>query len=320
MLSRVADGLYWMSRYVERAENIARFIDVNEKLTEESESTDSPWAPLIYTTGDWPLFAERYQSATRDNVLAFLTFDTDYPNSIAACARLARENARAVRESISSAMWEELNKFYLTMSRAALERDPSYLNYEFYNEVKLACHLFRGVTDATLSRGEGWHFVRLGRLLERADKTSRIVDVKTYGWSSNPDPAQTPAIVQWSTLLHSVSALEMYRRLYGRIRPTKVADFLILDCEFPRSIRYCLRGAESSLHAMTGSSEGTFSNRAEQLVGRLRSQLDFTRIDDILKEGLHEFIDRLQGDFNQIGIAIQESFFEVPVSVHSSDE
>jgi uncharacterized alpha-E superfamily protein len=311
MLSRVADSLYWMSRYVERAENIARFIDVNEKLTDDTASEAEIWAPLIYASGDWPQFVEKYRLSTRENVLTFLTFDTDSQNSIVSCARLARENARAVRESISTPMWEELNKFYLTMSRAAYGREPAYLTYEFFNEVKLSCHLFRGVSDATLSRGEGWHFVRLGRLVERADKTSRIVDVKTYGWTGDSAVENQLAIVHWSSLLHSVSALEMYRRLHGRIRPTNVARFLLLDGEFPRSVRYCLRGAESSLHAMTGTATGNFSNRAEQLIGRLRAQLDYTRIEDILHEGLHDFIDRLQGELNQIGGAIEESFFPV---------
>jgi uncharacterized alpha-E superfamily protein len=309
MLSRVADCLYWMSRYIERAENIARFLDVNQRLAlQPHDVSDDVWAPLIYTTGDWPLFSERYQSPTRENVIQFLTFDDQYPSSIISCLRLARENARTVRESLSTEMWEEINKLYLMVNRAAASPAVDR-SYDFCSEVKLASHLIAGVTDATMSHGEGWHFVRIGRLLERADKTSRILDVKTYGWS----PAQTEksalTIVNWSALLQSVSALEMYRKVHGRIRPTQVAQFLLLDREFPRSIRFCLRRAEESIHSLTGSPQDSFSNRAEQLIGRLRSSLDYTLIDDVLAQSLHSFIDGLQEHFNQIGQAVQDCYF-----------
>lgn len=314
MLSRVADSLYWMSRYIERAENIARFVDVNQAMAlEPGELEVDPWAPLIYASGDWPRFAERYGQATRESVLRFLTLDAEYPNSLVSCTRAARENARTVRESISTPMWEEINKLYLLVNRAVRELSPAELNYEFYNQVKLASQLFVGVTDGTLSHGEGWQFVRLGRLIERADKTSRILDVKTYGWSHDRPPGDVQqTVVQWTALLQSVSGLEMYRKVHGRIRPTDVMEFLLLDREFPRSIRYCLRFAEESLRLMTGSSTGTFANRAEQLLGRLRSGLDYTSIDDVLVDGLHAYIDRLQNQLNQVGDAIRESYFATP--------
>lgn len=314
MLSRVADSLYWMSRYIERAENLARFVDVNQTMALEPDDIHAdPWAPLILATGDWPLFAERYGQTTRDSVLRFLTLDTEYPNSLISCTRAARENARTVRESISTPMWEEINKLYHLVNQAARERSPSDLTYEFFNQVKLASQLFVGVTDGTLSHGEGWQFVRIGRLLERADKTSRILDVKTYGWKGETDPQEVQqVVVQWTALLQSVSALEMYRKTHGRIRPTTVMKFLLLDHEFPRSIRYCLRYAEESMRLMTGSSPGTYANRAEQLLGRLRSGLDYTHIDDVLVDGLHTYIDRLQLQLNQLGEAILASYFAAP--------
>ncbi len=314
MLSRVADNLYWMSRYIERAENIARFVDVNQAVAlEPGDLQDDPWAPLIHATGDWPLFAERYGQTTRESVLRFLTLDPEYSNSLISCTRAARENARTVRESISTPMWEEINKLYLLVNRAARELSPSDLTYEFYSQVKLASQLFVGVTDGTLSHGEGWQFVRLGRLIERADKTSRILDVKTYGWKHTPTPGDVqPTVVQWTAILQSVSALEMYRKVHGRIHPTCVMDFLLLDREFPRSIRYCLRFAEESLRIMTGSTPGTFANRAEQLLGRLRSGLDYTSIDDVLADGLHAYVDKLQVQLNQLGEAIRECFFATP--------
>jgi uncharacterized alpha-E superfamily protein len=181
MLSRVADSVYWMSRYIERAENVARFVDVNLQLMLDlAGDTVEQWRPLVDTTGDRLVFVERYGQATRSNVVDFLTRDTQYPNSIMSCLHLARENARSVREVISSEMWEQVNKFFLMVRQAAsgghIQDDP----HAFFAEVKDASHLFAGITDATMSHNEGWHFSRLGRLLERADKTSRILDVKYF--------------------------------------------------------------------------------------------------------------------------------------------
>jgi uncharacterized alpha-E superfamily protein len=207
-------------------------------------------------------------------------------------------------------MWEELNRFYLLVRDAV--RAGAAGDYEFFAQVKRASHLLIGTTDATMSHGEAWHFARLGRLLERADKTSRIVDVKYFILLPQPDDVgSTLDVVQWSALLRSASALEMYRRIHGRIAPTRVVDFLILDRSFPRSIRYCVGGAERSLHAITGTPDGRFGNRAEQELGRLRSGLDFTSIDDIIARGLHEFVDDVQSGLNRIGQSIFESFFLV---------
>jgi uncharacterized alpha-E superfamily protein len=311
MLSRVADSVFWMARYIERAENVARFIDVNHNLSLElGDELGDQWAPLVYTTGDHKAFFKRYKGATRENVQRFLAFDKDNPNSILSCVSSARENARTAREIISSDMWEELNRFYLLV-RDAVNSGASG-DYEFFAQVKRASNLLIGTTDTTMSHGEAWNFVRMGRLLERADKTSRIVDVKYYILLPQvADVGTTLDVVQWSALLRSASALEMYRRQHGRIQPQKVVDFLLLDRCFPRSFRYCVGGAEESLHAITGTPEGTFGNRAEQQLGRLRSELDFTSIDDIIATGLHEFIDVVQDRLNKTGEAIFESFFQV---------
>lgn len=314
MLSRVADCLYWMSRYIERAENIARFVDVNQAVAlEPGDVLEDPWAPLVLTTGDWALFSERYGQSTRESVLRFLTLDTEYPNSIVSCTRAARENARTVRESISTPMWEEINKLYLLMNRAARELSPEDLTYDFFNEIKLKSQLLIGVTDGTLSHGEGWHFVQIGRMLERADKTSRILDVKTYGWEQQPNPGDVQkTLLQWTALLNSVSALEMYRKVHGRIRPSDVIEFLLLNPDFPRSIRHCVLGAETSLRALTGSSPETSANAAEEQLGRLRSGLEYTSINDILADSLHNYIDRFQLHLNDVALAIYESYFAPP--------
>lgn len=311
MLSRVANSVYWMSRYVERAENVARFIDVNYNLTlGHAETLKEQWAPLVYTTGDQAPFFERYREATRENVVRFLAFDEANSNSILSCLQRARENARTIREVISSSMWEEINKFFHLVRNAARDSLAVEQPYDFCSNVKRSSQLLVGVTDATMSHGEAWHFGRMGRLLERADKTSRIVDVQYFILLPDPhDVGTTLDVVRWSALLKSASALEMYRRVHGRIVPLKVADFLILDRQFPRSIHFCLIKAHSSLARITGSGEGAFRNRSEQRLGLLRSEVDYTDISDIIERGMHEFIDHFQVRLNQIGDSIHTDFF-----------
>lgn len=311
MLSRVADSIFWMSRYTERAENVARFIDVTLNLSLESGlAGQGQWAPLVYTTGDQDLFYEKYGDATQENVIRFLTFEQENPNSILSCLKNARENARTSREMISSQMWEELNKFYLFVREARKDADAIHSPYDFFGKIKQAGYSLEGVTTGTMSHGEPWHFSRLGALVERADKTSRILDVKYYLLLPEIGDVGTPIdIMQWATLLKSASALEMYRKQYGRIDPKLVVEFLILNRDFPRSIHFCVRHAEHSLLAITGGREGTFRNRAEQRLGRMRANLEFLSIEEIMSQGLHEFIDGFQVELNEVGDAIFDTFF-----------
>ncbi|MFO1023057.1 MAG: alpha-E domain-containing protein [Planctomycetales bacterium] len=321
MLSRVADSIFWMSRYLERAENVARFVDVklNMALDLGPEMTDQ-WGPLVQTTGDYKPFIEKYKFASQENVVQFLTFDEENPNSVLSCLRGARENARTIREMISTPMWEELNKFYLMVMNAAQQPHNSIeATFEFFEKIKQAGYVLEGVTEATMSHGEAWHFRRLGRMLERADKTSRIVDVKYFLLLPNASDVGTPLdTLQWTSLLKSVSAFEMYRQIHGRITPTNVANFLILNRDFPRAIRFCVARAEQSMLTITGTAPGTFSNKAEQRLGRLRAGLDYANIDEIIAGGLHEFIDQLQTQLNVVGDAIRESFFETDHSPSQS--
>lgn len=310
MLSRVADSIYWLNRYVERAENVARFIDVNLNLLLDSPvGMAQQWQPLIMTTGDQKIFDQRYGKVTAENVIQFLTFDQDYPNSIMSCVNLARENARSVREIISSEMWEQVNDFYLMVNKASQSQNLAEMS-SFFAEVKMASHLFAGVMDATMSHNEGWHFGQIGRLLERADKTARILDVKYFILlPSAKDVGTTLDELQWMTLLKSASAYEMYRKCQHRITPHSVAEFLILDREFPRSIQFCLIQAERSLYQITGMTPGTWRNPTERTLGRLRSELDYLTIDEITKTGLHEFLDNLQRRLNLVGETMFETFF-----------
>jgi uncharacterized alpha-E superfamily protein len=309
MLSRVAESIYWMSRYFERAENVARFLDVNFRLMLDLPSGMAvQWEALVRITGDYEPFLKRYKGATRETVIQFLTFDTENTNSILSCVRAARENARSVRESISSEMWEQLNRIYFRVGDAAT-RDLDAPE-EFFEEVRLASHLFIGLTDTTMSHNEPWHFARLGRALERADKTSRILDVKYFILLPSITDVGTPLDeIQWTAVLRSASALQVYRQQYGRVSPPRVVEFLVLDPEFPRAMHFCLRRADESLHAISGTPQGSFRNAAEQKLGQLRAELDFTRVSDIMRTGVHEFIDDFQIKLNGIGTAIHDTFF-----------
>ena len=311
MLSRVADSIYWMSRYVERAENVARFIEVNLQLMLDAPSgEDQQWEPLVNTTGDHGAFTKRYGKATQQNVIHFLTFDAENSNSILSCVRAARENARTIREIISSEMWLQLNKFYLMVTAAADNSSAQADPHEFFTEVKNTNHLFNGVAEATMTHGEPWHFFHMGRMLERADKTSRILDVKYFILLRSAQDVGTPFDdIQWAAVLRSASAFEMYRKRHGRISPKDVVEFLLLDREFPRAIHFCLLAARDSLHAISGTPAGTFRHVPEKLLGQLCSDLSFTSVDEIINSGLHEYLDDLQTRMNQVAAGIYETFF-----------
>jgi len=311
MLSRVAESIYWMSRYVERAENVARFIDVNLQLMLDAPAgSDQQWEPLVATTGDHEAFARRYGKATQENVIQFLTFDPENSNSIVSCLRAARENARTVREIISSTMWLQLNKFYLMVNDASAIGAKREASPEFYSEVKLASHLSTGITDATMTHGEAWHFARLGRKLERADKTSRILDVKYFILLRSVQDVGTPFDdLQWAAVLRSASAFEMYRKQHGRLSPIRVVEFLLFDREFPRAIHFCLLAARDSLHAISGTPLGTYRHPPEKRIGQLCSELSYASVDEIVGAGLHEYLDDLQTKLNHVGVGIHERFF-----------
>jgi uncharacterized alpha-E superfamily protein len=311
MLSRVADSIYWMSRYVERAENVARFIEVNLNLMLDSRSDMSQqWLPLVYTTGDHEDFEKRYEAKTQENVIRFLVTDQENPNSVISCVRAARENARSVREIISSEMWIQLNTFYLMLNAISENQHSLEHPSEFVGRVRQGSHLFAGTTDATMSHGEAWHFGRLGRMLERADKTSRILDVKYYILLRSVEDVGTPFDdIQWAALLRSASAFEMYRKKHGRIEPKGVVEFLMLDKEFPRAVLSCLSSAQASLHAISGTPLGAFRHPAEKSLGLLCSELSYAGVEDILKVGLHEYVDGLQSQINEVGAGIFETFF-----------
>jgi uncharacterized alpha-E superfamily protein len=322
MLSRVAETVYWMNRQIERAENVARSVETALDLAIEGTiSQGRLWNAVVCTFGDQADFQARHSVADQANVIMFLSFDPANPNSIASCLHAARENARTVRDLISTPMWEEINKVHLYVQSAA-QRFGGWLHpREFLDEVKRAGQLITGVADATMSHGEAWHFGRLGRLIERADKTSRALDVETFFLQPASAPAETNGVaarpgaddVQWSAVLESASALEMYRKQYGAVSRRNVAEFLIFDRFFPRAMHFCLMKAEESLLAITGGAKGAYTNPAEQRLGRLRAQLDYGAIDEVLAgdDGLHGFIDGFQQRLNRASDATHETFFAI---------
>lgn len=311
MLSRVADSIYWMARYVERAENVARFIQVNLQLMMDSPDYTGPqWEPLVYISGDQDAFSKRYGTPTQDNVLKFLAFDHENPNSIFSCLRAARHNARSIREIISSDMWLQLNKSYLMVGAVASQSLQLDALQDFFEDVKAASHLFNGVTEATMTHGEGWHFCRLGKELERADKTSRILDAKYFILLRSVNDVGTAwDDIQWAAVLRSTSAFEMYRKDCGRISPKGVVEYLLLNRNFPRAIYHCLLCARESLHSISGTEVGSYKNPAEKVLGQLCSELSYASVDEVINHGLHEYLDTLQMKMNQVGSQIHDTFF-----------
>lgn len=309
LLSRVADSIYWMARYIERAENVARFIDVNLNLQIDLPLEPAyQWQPLIDTAGDAEIFKERFGEATEQNVIQFLMFDQDNPNSIFFCLRAARENARSVRETISSEMWEQLNSMYLQVQLQRTTPQHEALP-EILRGIRLACHMFEGITDATMSHNDAWHFLRIGRMMERADKTSRILDVKYFILLPKSANVGTPYDdLHWTAVLKSVSGFEFYRKLHGRISPHNIVEFLVMDGEFPRAIHHCIGTASESLRAITGSCPGSSQYESERLLESLEADLGNTSVERIL-QGLHEYLDGLQTRINAVDDSLLQDFF-----------
>lgn len=317
MISRVADAIYWMSRYLERAENIARFIDVNIKLLLDLDfdGFTQYWEPLILTSGDSEYFYNHYDSANETNVIRFLSFDEGNYNSIISCVRNARENARSIRDSIPSEMWEQINRFYLLVQKNSRKKKIDDLQSFFY-EVKMANHLFIGIADTTMSHDEGWHFSRMGRLIERCDKTSRIMDVKYFQLlKSELEGSSAFDVIQWGALLKSVSAFEMYRKKHHSINHKYIAKFLIFDATFPRSFMYCIANTLHSLQWIT-KEQCQEDSQAVRQARQIYQYLKDHEPEDVLKIGLHQFIDGLQKDLNSLDASIYDTFISTKIYEH----
>jgi uncharacterized alpha-E superfamily protein len=316
MLSRVADSLYWMSRYIERAEDIARIADVNLQLlldlaNQPGADIQQQWNPIISSLEENEFFASLYEKPDGKTAIDFIALQKKNPNSISCCLTHARENARTTREQISSEMWEQINRLYLFVKsdsgRKLLRSSP----YEFFKRIIAGSHLFQGITEATMTHGEGCFFMRAGKFLERADCTSRILDVKYHILlPSGEKVGGNIDTVQWMSVLKSCSALEAYRKIYvSQVAPWRVAEFVITHSGFPRSIRFSVDSLDEALHCISGSSETRYANEVERLSGRLRYDLDYVTIGDIFKQGLHEYLETIQEGLVEISDAMRDTYF-----------
>jgi uncharacterized alpha-E superfamily protein len=328
MLSRVANSLYWMSRYIERAESIARLVDVNLQLLLDFRNLDDAtlnahWMPIVQSSGDEELFRKLHPRTDGQTVTQFLVFQAENPNSIVSSIAQARENARMVRDQITAELWEEINRLYLFLHSPRAPRLWRESPSDFFLTLKNGSLLLQGLTDATIVRNEGWFFIQCGRYLERADKTSRILDVRHASLpahGSTAKPSQADAL-GWSAVLRSCSAWDAYKALHGaEVEPALVAEFLLLSDDFPRSVRFSVRQLNTVLRRISGVPDGRFSNGAEKLAGRLLAELQFSTAEDIFAIGLHDYIDITQGKLNAIGDALFQAYIFQPFHVQEEYE
>jgi uncharacterized alpha-E superfamily protein len=316
MLSRVADSLYWMSRYIERAEHVTRLLDVNLNLMldESAVSADRRWQRLLQALG-----GPKDVSWTGDPYLLTktLSFDTEYDGSILSCIISARENSRHVREQISTEQWHRLNSLYLRVTRpemGALAMASSELPTEFLQQVMVGVHQFQGVSDSTMSHGEGWQFIQVGRYIERAAATALLLEAYHEDLWSHPDRIpEGNEYLEWMGLLRCATAFEAYCKVYtADVTPDRILEFLLLDEEFPHSVRFSIDTLQNALEAIHGEGGKSRAEPLRRLVGRLQSSLSYSSVDEILNgdvvaylrgiqfqcRGIHEMIYELYIDYS----------------------
>jgi uncharacterized alpha-E superfamily protein len=313
MLSRVADSLYWMSRYLERAEHTARLIDVDFelRLDQSPEASSGRWLRLLEA-----LQAPRPEDGKIDatTLTHILTLDKTNSSSIISCVTKARENLRQVREQCSSAMWEQLNRLYLQVNSTTSSETWLLHSYVFFRAVREGAHLFHGVTDSTMSHGEGWQYIQLGRYVERTDAVARLIGAYFGRLPYSADQAvESEEYLEWVGLLKNCAAFEAYCKKYtAELRPLRVAEFLLLNPEFPHSVRFSVDKVHTALQAIAELTE----RKAEQpvrLAGRLRATLSFSQIDEVMASGATAYVESVRQQCGQAHSAIHQIYFDYPV-------
>jgi uncharacterized alpha-E superfamily protein len=319
MLSRTADHLFWMARYTERAENTARMLDVriqNALMPQTALVAEKGWRALLGISELEQKFDAKYKVLTQTNVINFMVRDPENPSSIAACLTAARENARAVRGTLTTEVWETENATWIELQQRLagdeLERNPS----RFFEWVKHRSHLSRGVTLGTMLQDEAFNFIRLGTFLERADNTARLLDVKFLAAHDANEAGTQPDFYYWAALLRSVSAFETYRKVYRDvITPARVAELMILKANMPRSLMGCLTSVVANLKEVSND----LSHDTERFAGKMHAELQFGRIEDILEEGLHDYLIRFLERINELGNRLSSDFL-VPLKAEIEPE
>jgi uncharacterized alpha-E superfamily protein len=316
MLSRVAENLYWIGRYVERADNLARLLDDAFDLGLDAaglvgQNGHGPLDGLLSVLGLRDDFERRFPGGDRDALLRYLTFDRDNAQSVLTMVGRARENARGCQEALSSEAWSQVNQLYLYLSGARAARHFATSPSRYFDRVKRGCTLFAGLIDATLSRSESYHFLQAGRYLDRADTISRLVGVKLQALGAAPRP-DAPALrgVHLTSLLRSCSAYEAYLKTYqDRLHPRTVVHYLVLDAYFPRAVRFCIARLVESVHELAGGGANGYGSEAERLLGRLEGELRYADIDEVFARGVGSFLQTVLAAAARVHAALGQAYF-----------
>jgi len=313
MLSRVADSLYWMSRYLERAEHTARLMDVDLQLQlDQSSDTGSDHWKRLVKAARVPI--KNIEAMEGMALTHALTFDRANPSSIVSCVSSARENLRQVREQCSSEMWEQLNRLYLQINSTTPNDAWMRHSHAFFRAVQEGAHLFQGVTDSTMSHGEGWHYIQLGRYVERTDAVAMLIGSHFTRLPNPLDHAvENEEYLEWVGLLKSCAAFEAYCKTYtAELRPLRVAEFLLLNPEFPHAVRFSVEMVHAALRAIADLTERK-ADQPVRLSGRLRAALSFSQIDEILADGALAYVENIRAQCAQAHTAIHHIYFDYPV-------
>ena len=311
MLARVADSLYWMSRYLERAEHTARLLHVHLNLVPDQSSGTSAQRRARLLASLW--IPEPLGGVQSDyQLLDLVSFDQSNTNSLMACIAAARENARQVREQISTEMWQQINELYLYVRNSRLDDLWNDQPGVFLHAVKQGSHLFQGITDSTLGHGQGWQFIQVGRYIERVIATANLLSVETRALNLDSDAsAVSDQYTSWLGLLKSCTAFEAYCKVYtAHLEPRRVIDYLMLDPEFPHSICFSVRSIQAALDAIAESTDTHRGARVYRVAGRLRAHLEYGHIDEIIENGLDNYLAEIHSQCTQI----QDAFFHMYIS------
>jgi uncharacterized alpha-E superfamily protein len=310
LLARYADCIFWLARYVERAENLARILDVNETFSRDSHGGQN-WSSIVQLNADEKRFFATHAAITAASVLEFYVVDRENPTSIVSAIRNARENARALRPLISTEMWVQLNVFYNRLAAIGPEDLAPGRLAPLFATIKEACQTHTGITEGTFFRDQGWYFYQLGRYLERADQTTRLLDIKYHLLLPQLSDVGSPIDVsQWHAVLRSAAGYHAYRRLHAAsTTPARVAGFLLLNQAFPRSVHHCLREVDRLLDEVKSRYGLRGGNDAAEELDRLRAVFGTLTIAAILSEGLHEFLDLVQRQLSAVTRDLAIAFF-----------
>lgn len=319
MLCRVADSLFWMSRYIERAENTVRLLDVTHQTLLDSEHSNEEvnfkhWVPTLETLGDMGAYTGLYEERSSRTVTEFLTFNPSNPSSVFGCISNARENARMIRDQVSSEMWEALNKLYLFIKGADAERICGEFDFAFFAQIKDYSHLFRGIIESTFPHGLGYEYVVCGREIERAIKTCQILGTKHFMPSLADSPDDALDAAQYAAILRSSTGFEAFHHEHGSdLDSLPVRQFLLLSRIFPRSALFCVQRLQSAMHAISNCPTSYYSNEAERLTGRLVANLNYAVSEDLREEKGDALIGKIQIDLEEIATAFSLQYMGVAI-------